>query len=76
MAIDLETLDARLERLRESRAAGLSRVAIGPDGAITTDFKPDADMAGAEAALLQQRAALTGTAVTTIRVSASKGLDE
>ena len=75
MPFDLETIDAQLDQLRKSRAVGVSRVVVGSD-TVETAFKTDAEMAGAEAALLQQRAALTGTAVTTIRVAASKGLDE
>lgn len=74
MPFDLETIDAQLEQLRKSRASGVSRVVVGKDS-VETAFKPDAELAAAEAALVQQRAALTGTAVTTIHVAASKGLE-
>jgi hypothetical protein len=72
MALDLETLDAQLDQLRTARATGVSRVVV--DG-IETTFKTDAEMATAEAALVNRIAALTGAAVTTILVSASKGLE-
>jgi hypothetical protein len=72
MALDLETLDAQLDRLRTARASGVSRVVI--DG-IETAYKTDAEMSAAEAALVNRIAALTGAAVHTIRITASKGLD-
>jgi hypothetical protein len=72
MALDLETLDAALDRLRLARVTGVSRVVI--DG-VETSFKTDDEMASAEAWLSQRIAALTGATVTTIRVSATKGLD-
>ena len=75
MALDLETIDAQIDALRKQRAMGVERVSIGADGTIETAWRSDAEMASAEAALVHQRATLTGTAVTTIRVTATKGLE-
>lgn len=71
MALDLETLNQQLDALRKSRSVGLSRVVV--EG-IETSFKSDAEMAAAEAALVARINALTGASVTTILVTASKGL--
>ena len=72
MALDLETLDAQLDALRKARASGVSRVVV--DG-LETAWKSDAELAAAEAALVNRIAALTGATVTTIRVAATKGLE-
>ena len=72
MALDLETLDAQLDRLRTARASGVLRTTV--DG-VEVGFKTDAEMAAAEAALVNRIAALTGASVTTIRVAATKGLE-
>lgn len=72
MALDLETLNDQLDQLRTQRALGVSRVVV--DG-IETGWRTDAELAAAEAALVQRIRALTGATVTTILVSASKGLE-
>jgi hypothetical protein len=75
MALDLEELDAQLEQLRTQRAGGVSRVVVGADGHADVTYKTDAEMAAAEAALVNRIAALSGAAVTTILVTATKGLE-
>lgn len=75
MALDLETLNAQLDDLRAQRARGISRVVVGADGHIETAYRTDPEIAAAEAALVSRINALTGATVTTILVSASKGLD-
>jgi hypothetical protein len=71
MALDLEALDAQLTSLRKARASGVSRTVV--DGTEVA-FKSDQEMAAAENALVNRIAALSGATVTTILVSATKGL--
>jgi hypothetical protein len=69
----VEELTARLEAVRIARATGTSVVRF-PDGSGIT-YKTDAELAGAEAALVAQLAAAQGTRIHTILVGSSKGLE-
>lgn len=69
----LSELQARLETLRQHRAAGTAEVAFSDNRRVT--YKSDDQMAAAIADLERQIAALTTTPVTTIRISATKGLE-
>jgi hypothetical protein len=70
--VTLEELQERLEHLKRCRAGGTREVRMG-DRAVA--YKSDSEMAAAIADLERQIAALTTTPVTTVLVSASKGLD-
>ncbi len=54
---------------------GVNRVVVGSDGTIDTAWRTDAELAAAEASLVNRIAALTGAPVTVIRVAATKGLE-
>jgi hypothetical protein len=73
MMATLSELQSRLDTLRAARAGGVQDVRTSDGRQLT--YKTDGQMAAAIADLERQIAALTTTPVTTVLVTASKGLD-
>jgi hypothetical protein len=68
-----EQLDAWLSAIRTARFTGTLTVTFPDKSSVT--YKSDAELAAAEAALVQQLAAANGTGVHTILLSSTKGLE-
>jgi hypothetical protein len=66
----LADLTSQLDKLRMARASGLRSIA---DGDQRIEYKTDAEMASAIAAIEQQIAAIGGKPIRTVRIATSKG---